>query len=403
MKKIAIISFAVIALAALLPSCTPAEPSADAMYVNESQVASIIADGKLFDLNEFKDSFMTDTGNFCGPQLYRTRAHVGGMDYLLFSINTLPTDGPDIYVRGRISTDDYGGNFYKSMVIQQRMPDGTQQNLRISIDMGSCNGLYQMGQEVIIRCNGLALGRYANQAQLCVPSYNNNTLANKAEEKSGWAPGRIPGPMFRNACTLIGTPDVSKLLYDTITIADFKDKTDQDAFRDYCVYEDARLVVLKNVHFTGQYENNGSLKSCNVYDPNASDKTIGDPSKDEYANVFAPTTNNMNFPQGRVISDGTDNTIVSTSEYAKYANFYLPADTFIGEVRGILGFYEDNGKNVDEYGIDQYNWSITPRGLQVLDTKAVNDILYDTNWEPQEWSKEPAEEAADEEGGSKSK
>lgn len=399
MKKIAIISFAVIALAALLPSCTPAEPSADAMYVNESQVASIIADGKLFDLNEFKDSFMTDTGNFCRPQLYRKRAEITGLnsDYRLFSIDTLPIKGPGIYVRGRISTDDYGGNFYKSMVIQQRMPDGTQQNLRISIDMGSCNGLYQMGQEVIIRCNGLSLGRYANQAQLCIPSYNNNTLAQHADEKVGWAPGRIPGPIFRKACTLIGTPDASKLLYDTITIADFKDKTDLYSLREYCIKDDGRLVIIKKVHFTGQYSNYGTPTDC----------TTGDPSKDENANVFAPTTNNLNFPQGRIIADeGGNPTIVSTSEYAKYAYFYLPNGSYVGSVCGILGAYADNGlKLMDNMKTGKEKepslnlWSITPRGLSTPATPCkINDILWDnTDWVPQEWSK------PDEEGGSKSK
>jgi hypothetical protein len=217
--------------------------------------------------------------------------------------------------------------------------------------------LYQIGQEILIRIDGLAIGRYANQPQLCLPSYNNNIYANKAEEKVGWAAGRIPAAIFKARTKCIGLPDKSQLHYDTLEITDYNDKLDLRDVREW----DAKLVCIKDVHFTGQYYNNGTPAKC----------TTGDPETDQNANVFAPTTNNLNFPQARVIYDSNKNhTAVSTSEYAKYAHFYLPADNYWGNIVGILGFYYDNGLKYTQYPPEASDWSISIRSLDDL-------MLYD--------------------------
>ena len=122
---------------------------------------------------------------------------------------------------------------------------------------------------------------------------------------------------------------------------------------------DAKLVCIKNVHFTGQYSNNGTPTNCST----------GDPEVDENANVFAPTTNNLNYPQSRIIADVNNKnkrTLVSTSEYAKFAHFYLPASNYVGEVVGILGFYYDNGKNFTKYPPEADDWSISIRSVDDL-------------------------------------
>ena len=191
----------------------------DKLYLSEEGVAEQVADGKIYTINEFLDAFMTEEGNYLSDtSLYRTRATKGDGIYL-YSIDTLPSTGSGIYIRGRVATDDFGGNFYKALVIQQ-IVDGKQQTLRLSVDMGSASGMYPRGQELLIRCNGLAIGRYANQPQLCVPSYNNNTNAQHAEQKVGWNPGRIPAPLCRANFKHIGLPDESKLVYDKVTIAE---------------------------------------------------------------------------------------------------------------------------------------------------------------------------------------
>ena len=336
-------------------SCTPSAIDESSLFLTEDQADELISQGTLLTLEQFKDSFMTEKGNYLSDTtLYRTRATKDGKNYL-FSIDTIPVSDKPIYIRGRVTTDDYAGNFYKAMCIQQ-IVDGEQQALRLSIDAGSVGGLYQIGQEILIRVDGLAIGRYANQPQLCLPSYNNNIYANNAEQKIGWAPGRIPIAIFRARTTCINKPDVSKLVYDEYEIKEFTKVLNIQETRKW----DAKLVRIKNVHYTGEYyESNGTVSKCST----------GNPEDDGNANVFAPTTNNIGYPQGRIIADSKGNkTVISSSEYAKFAYFYLPgADKngiancpkYVGDVVGILGYYSDNAPASDD-------WAISIRSLDDL-------------------------------------
>jgi len=360
------------------------------LYLSEDGVSEQIADGKLYTINELLDEFMTEEGNYLSDtSLYRTRATNGNGIYL-YSIDTLPSTGPGIYIRGRVTTDDMGGNFYKALIIQQ-IVGGMQQNLRLSIDLGSASGMYPRGQEILIRCNGLAIGRYANQPQLCVPSYNNNTNAQHAEQKVGWNPGRIPAPLCRKNFMLVGKPDESKLQYDEVTIEEcIANYTDIVAARKI----DGRLVILKDVWFDGKYKpQNADPTLCNHYNPETGE---GNPEvADSNADVFAPTTNNVGFPQSRCITDASGNwTLLSTSEYAKYAHYYLPFEevddkivygTFKGSIRGVLGYYMDNAG----YAPDQSKWAISICDLNDLDLKAdgTGNLPAGTQWVPEEWVK----------------
>lgn len=343
---------------ALCVACTPAPVDGGKLFLTENQAQKLIAQGTLLTLQEFKDSFMTEKGNYLSDTtLYRQRATKDGKNYL-FSIDTIAKREKPIYIRGRVTTDDQGGNFYKSICIQQIVEE-EQQALRISVDAGSVSGLYPLGQEILIRVDGLAIGRYANQPQLCLPSYNNNIYANKAEEKIGWAAGRIPMAIFKAHTHCIGLPDTTQLLYEELEIKEFTSVLNLQSTRNL----DAKLVRIKNVHFTGEYfETSGGTTKC----------TTGDPEKDEYANVFAPTTNNIGYPQSRVIADAKGNkTAVSASEYAKFAFFYIPGANkdgvahcheYVGDVVGILGFYSDNAR----YNPAADDWSITIRTLKDL-------------------------------------
>lgn len=387
----------------VMSSCEPNAPKQEDIFMTEAQVAEYTKDGKIYDLNDFLDSFMTEKGNYASDSSqYRTRSVDSKYpDIYLFSIDTLPTDGPGIYIRGRITTDDFSGNYYKSLVIQQ-IVNNDQQNLRISVDMGSSGGMYPIGQEILIRCNGLAIGRYANQPQLCVPSYNNNLYASHADEKVGWAPGRIPSAMFRNATRFIGKPDKEQLLYDVIDLSELYTVIPQTplitpAGMDEVRKLDGRLVIITNAYFSGEYSYYGDLTPC----------TTGNPEDDTNANVFAPTTGNIGYPQGRIIRSVSNNSqvlTISTSEYAKYAAYYLPgADTtgvshckdWQGTVAGILGWYMDNAgsfpgsstdsknENIKSYKL---NWAVTPRGIPGI---GLSDIYMENaageEWVPQEY------------------
>lgn len=360
-----------IALVAWCVACTPDAVDSSKLFLSEQQAEEIITQGTLLTLQQFKDSFMTEKGNYLSDTtLYRTRATKDGKTYL-FSIDTIAKRETPIYIRGRVTTDDQGGNFYKSLCIQQ-IVDGKQQALRISVDAGSASGLYPLGQELLIRVDGLAIGRYANQPQLCLPSYNNNIYANNAEQKIGWAAGRIPMAVFKEHAKCIGKPDVDQLYYEDLNIADFTSILNLQETRKW----DAKLVRLSQVHFTGEYfTTSGSATKC----------TTGDPEQDEYANVFAPTTNNIGYPQSRVIADATGKkTAVSASEYAKFAYFYLPGankdgvancPNYVGGVVGILGYYSDNAK----YDPAPDDWSITIRTVDdlMLHNKSGEHWLYD--------------------------
>lgn len=361
------------ALLLCLVACEPKEIERGTMfYTMEEAIKNMIQNESagyyIYDeanggLNQFLRDYMTVKGDF-DPVRERAKVGSGSNAYYLFSIDTIPTDGPGIYIRGRVTTDDYGGNFYKSMVIQQ-IVNGEQQALRLSVDMGNASGMYAIGQELLIRVNGLSIGKYANQPQLCVPTFNNNINASSASEKVGWAPGRIPMNKILKAFTRIGLPNKDELVYDEIDLATLVTTSNNrnDGYgqslidKEEAIYWDGKLVRVKNVHFTGQYADTyGALQNCNQ----------NNPETDEYANVFGPTTLNVGYPQSRVITDGKLYFMVSTSEYAKYAHMYLPAAEYTGTVEGILGFYMDNSR----YSATWKTWSISLRDLN--DVKLTN-------------------------------
>lgn len=368
--------FIIIAAVLALVGCQPEPINQDDLFLTEEAAQALINNegGKLLTLNELVNEYMSEEGNFLSEKTpYRTRATNGDGVYL-FSIDTLPSTGQPIYIRGRVITEDYAGNFYKSMVIQQ-IVDDKQQALRLSVDASSISGQYAIGQEIMICVNGFAIGRYANQPQLCVPSYNDNIYASNASQKVGWAPGRIPAARFMKATKRIGLPQPEKIVCDTITIDSFTSLTTNEQFREW----DGKLVAIKNVHFTWQStDNKGNLQNCN---------TNSDPESDDNSNFFAPTTKNIGYPQGRVIMDDKEQfTLVSTSEYAKYARYYLPDPEYRGTVCGILGYYRDNAA----YAHNVSKWSVTLRGLKFMGYGTVDDLLlYDTTdgqpWKPREY------------------
>ena len=378
-----------------MSSCEPAALTENDVFVQKDDLDALLQSEnpegyRIFELDYFVDTFMTEAGNFASDTCpYRERSYDSKHGLYLYSVDTIPTNGPGYYIRGRVTTDDYAGNFYKSMIIQQ-VVDGKQQNLRISVDLGSSAGMYQMGQEIIIRCNGLAVGRYANQPQLCVPSYNNNIYAMNASQKVGWCPGRIEGSVFRRNTKMIGAPDRSAIQYDTLTLAKLYSEikklpnanaTDMKAVR----HMDGRLVVFKDVHFNGK-DNKGS------------DCVVGHPDTVGSANVFAPSTQNIGYPQSRQLQDqGTATIMCSNSEYAKFAYYYLPgADktgiggcvNFEGTVTGILGWYLDKAETLANEKLEGTEWSVTPRGIPgfgIPDIKMYYQGDPDFPWVPQEF------------------
>ena len=312
-------------------------------------------------IGEFIEDYMTEAG-----VLFPVRTRANG-DYAknLFSVDTIPAGGPDIVICGRLISDDLAGTLYKTLVIQDvNKPD---EALKLAVDAGSISGLYAMGQVIKVRCNGLSIGKYANQAQLCVPSYNNNRDAMKADEKVGWCPGRIPLPIFQKAVQCVGAPDVSAIVVDTMTIDQIKSTSEAD-IQKLC----GRLVYIKNVHFNNMSQGETVLKDA-------------DPTIDQDAATFAPTTNFIGFQQSRDIEDANGNWIsVSSSEYAKFANIRIPSEEYSGDILGIVGYYRDNATKNYANTSHENSWSITIRSLDDIFFKSKED---GSPWQPEEWSK----------------
>ena len=299
-------------------------------------------------------------------QPVRQRAN-GDYGSNLFTIDTIPSGGPDIILVGRVVSDDMAGNLYKTLVIQDI--NDPKRGMKISVDGSSISGLYPYGTLIGIRLNGLCIGKYANQYEIGVASYNNNTLAMNANGKVGWVIGRIPLNRFTKATTIYGQAEPDKVVINDITIPEILNGNIDEVA--------GRFVRIKNVHFTNQYfDTNGNPTNC----------SDGDPRTDENSGVFAPTTNFIGFSQSRAFADELGNMCcTSVSEYAKFAYYRLPDAEYVGDIVGIVGFYFDNPR----YASDNSDWSISIRGIGLNGT--VNDLVDFKNaagelWQPKEWS-----------------
>ena len=96
----------------MFASCEPNAINEEKLFLNEQQVQDLIQDGKLYTLHEFVDSFMTEKGNYLSDTtLYRTRGNNESVNpgIHLFAIDTLPSYGEGIYIRGRVTTEKTKG------------------------------------------------------------------------------------------------------------------------------------------------------------------------------------------------------------------------------------------------------------------------------------------------------
>lgn len=263
----------------------------------------------------------------------------------IYSVDTINSGGENIIIAGRIISDDSQGNIYKSITIQDIKDP--KYALKISIDASGIGAWYPLGSVISIRCNGLAIGKYADMFQLGTVYFNNNADA----AKRGYEPGRIPLPLFQVRVKTHSLPEIDKIVVDTLTIAQInKAATDRTLH--------SRLICIKNAYFTGQGVDYGQPATLSEKDK-----------------IFAPTTNGIGFPQSRVIRDGasaTSWTVVATSEYARFCNVKIPTDEYVGTITAIIGWYKDR------YNRDG-SVQLTIRSLDDLQLYSPED---GTKWQP---------------------
>ena len=65
------------------------------------------------------------------------------------------------YIRAVVVSSDEGGNFYKSMVIQDETG-----GVELELDMSGLYNFYPVGQKIVLVCNGLVIGDYHNLPQI---------------------------------------------------------------------------------------------------------------------------------------------------------------------------------------------------------------------------------------------
>ena len=252
----------------------------------------------------------------------------------LFTLN--PIEGPqDIYIKGRIISADTASNIYKYFVLEDL---NTRQSLKVAIDAGSLSGVFPLGQVVAVKCNGLMMGRYAEMPQLGVYSFRN-------DDKTRYEPGRIPYAMVYDHFQRIGWPDKSKVTVPeeaVLTMAEI-------AALDSTWY--GRLIKIENVEFTWKNDRDADLKTEFVSLRRSIEKT-GNVNAHQLSPVFAPSTYDMSkkynigYPMSREVSDDTGTLYISTSEYAHFAETFIPKKGSVGTVTAILGWFHDKNDNM---------------------------------------------------------
>ncbi|MDR1543219.1 MAG: DUF5689 domain-containing protein [Prevotellaceae bacterium] len=306
MKKFLLILIAVLAIA----GCTkyaPIEP--DNKPISEAK--AIITHS----IEELIAEFGSEKG------VLSVRTNNGGTG--IFSVDTIPsveTYGSEIIIAGRVISDDTQGNCYKTIFIQDLK--NTKWHLKISIDASGISSWYPLGQVISLKCNGLAIGKYADMFQLGEPFYNVPSTADPNRGgKIGYEVGRISLPKFITRVERYGTADASALEIDTLTIAEIK----QTIITDRSLH--SRLIRIENIHFNQKSQGSALIDSLKIFAPSTYDPARG---------------YNVGFPQSRDIEDGTgDYLSVATSEYSRFCNVRIPAAQYVGTVTAILGWYKD--------------------------------------------------------------
>ncbi|MCQ2349487.1 MAG: DUF5689 domain-containing protein [Paludibacteraceae bacterium] len=280
--------------------------------------------------------FIEEYGSFEGD-LFPVRPNSG--DAGLYSIDTIPANGDDIIIVGRVVSDDNEGNIYKYIVLQDLQDPNI--GLKVSIDASGISALYPMGQVVTVRCNGMALGKYADMYQLGTVYFNNN----EAAAKRGYEPGRMPLALWSQNAHCNGLPDIHAIKIDTLTIADL-----QDVGNDRSMH--SRLICIRHAWFNQKSQGKAL---------DASEK------------IFAPGTNGIGYPQSRDIEDGTGGYVsIATSEYARFAGVTIPTEEYHGDIVAIVSWYRDKS---------QYNGNVqlVLRGMSDLHLISQDD---GTPWVP---------------------
>jgi len=266
------------------------------------------------------------------------RANFMDTSFVFFGANRIISDSL-LVINGIVTSTDAEGNIFSYIVIQEEHEGGRA--IRVSIDMRDLAVTYPLGQRVAVIANGLYIGQFGQSPQIGILG-RHRTRTVEPEQTAA-----IPPPIARLQVVPFGKLEPSAVVPDTMTIAEIL-----AAAPNVIVH---RLVHIRNVHFTGR----GGWSSR----PNP----ITHSHFEELAErdrIFAPSTNGAGFPQAREIKDDTGSLRISTSEFALFANQPLPADTIVGDITVLIGFYNNTHPELEAMR-EQY-YQLTLRTLSDL-------------------------------------
>ncbi|MBD5170519.1 MAG: hypothetical protein HDT07_00705 [Bacteroidales bacterium] len=203
-------------------------------------------------------------------------------------VGTKP-NGDHYIIKGRVTTSDEAGNFFKQLVIQDE-----SSAIQISVDAYDLYLSYQNGQEIVIDVTGLYIGAYGRLMQL------------GAAPTSGY-PSRIAEDTFTSdkVAQINGLSDPDAIAPAVVTIAELQTiKADKAKWLDW----QCRLVTIEDVTFD-----------------NAGKQTLSTSGSNGVSQNFGNS-------EGKLI--------LYTSGYSDFYDYYCPTGT--GTVTGILSCYNDN-------------------------------------------------------------
>lgn len=205
--------------------------------------------------------------------------HVNVGSYTLDSICSY-TD--TFIVDGIVVSTDEGGNYYKSLVIQDETGA-----VEIQIDQNGLYNHYPLGQRVVLDCRGLIIGDYHNKFQV-------------GWEYETYSVGRISSMHIDKYLYTDGVPSLDNLP-EPLTVDQI----------DFTSYEDiGKLVKLENCQF----------------------------AEESWGKPFA--YNDFTTEHELIVPGVTSPIIVRTSNYAKFRSTTVPSG--IGTLYGILSIYNSS-------------------------------------------------------------
>ena len=232
---------------------------------------------KEWDAPEFK------VPEYTGPQPNKTIQDIKNKHLVLDSyvLDSICSYDEEFIVDGVVISTDEGGNFYKSIVIQDETGA-----IEIQMDMNGLFNLYPLGQRVVIDCRGLVVGDYNRYYQI-------------GWEYRKYSIGRLNAISFDRYIHKVGLPSLDSLPEPVLgTQIDFNSLNDV-----------GKLVKLENCQF--DQASWGKPFSYNEF-------------------VTEHTVN---------ISGVTTPIIVRTSNYARFRSLKVPSG--VGTLVGVLTIYNN--------------------------------------------------------------